>query len=205
MSNQQTTFYYKLFDAILETNTTDTTVWTNEEKYSLDVILNSSSYVVNLSFIDSNIRFVLFQGSGQYVITMVSSGQTVVFNVHDLFVFTPLPEFMANLTSLTISSPDAVNTTVSIRAFGEYLIPNTDVISFTPIAGSYTGSQTVTLTSTLTGSTVRYTVDGTTPTRTNGTLYTGSITVAATETIKAISYMDGYALSSVASALFTIA
>lgn len=204
MSSQVSTYYYKLYTADLTLNDADTTTWTNKEIYSIEVILNNSSYAVDLSFLDSNVRMVVFNGSGQYTLTMVHNGGTIVYTLNDLFVFSPLPEFMTNLSSLTISTSDAVDVTIDIRAFGEDLTTNSDTLTFTPVAGSYVGAQSVTIASALTGSSIRYTIDGTTPTRINGTLYTGAISVSATETIKAVSYKSGYALSSVASAAYTI-
>jgi hypothetical protein len=77
--------------------------------------------------------------------------------------------------------------------------------SFSPLPGSYSAAQTVTLTTSTPGASIRYTMDGvTTPTETVGTLYTGPISVASTTTIKAIAYESGWTDSSVASGTFTI-
>ena len=75
---------------------------------------------------------------------------------------------------------------------------------FSPVAGSYTGTQSVTLTSATSGATIRYTLDGSAPTTTTGTVYAGAISVSATTTIKAIAYKAGLAASAVATATFTI-
>ena len=76
--------------------------------------------------------------------------------------------------------------------------------TFSPDAGNYTGSQSVTLTSTTPGAAIRYTTDGSTPTSTTGALYSGAITVSATTTVKAIAYSASLADSSVSTATFTI-
>jgi hypothetical protein len=75
--------------------------------------------------------------------------------------------------------------------------------TFNPPGGAYPATQSVTISTTTAGSTIRYTVDGSTPTATS-TLYTGPITVAATTTVNAIGLHAGMANSAVASATYTI-
>ena len=75
---------------------------------------------------------------------------------------------------------------------------------FSPAAGTYALTQTVTITTTTPGASIRYTTDGTTPSETAGTLYSGAVTVGSTETLNAIAYTSGYADSPVASATYTI-
>ena len=71
-----------------------------------------------------------------------------------------------------------------------------------PVAGSYTSTQSVTLTAT--GATsIRYTVDGTTPTCASAQ-YESAISVASSKTIKAISCYANNASSTVASFAYTI-
>ncbi len=73
-----------------------------------------------------------------------------------------------------------------------------------PPAGTYTGAQSVTLTST--GSTaIYYTIDGSTPSCSGaGTLYSGAVSVSASLTLKAIACYPGGAESGVASYDYTI-
>ena len=54
--------------------------------------------------------------------------------------------------------------------------------------------QTVTISDWTAGATIYYTTDGTTPT-TSSTLYTGQVTVSATETLEAIATAAGFANS----------
>lgn len=66
-------------------------------------------------------------------------------------------------------------------------------VFFSLAAGTYTGSQTVTLTTSVVGATIFYTTDGTTPTILS-TRYSGPLTVASSQTVKAIAaviYIDG--------------
>jgi len=61
----------------------------------------------------------------------------------------------------------------------------------------------VTITTATSGATIRYTVDGSTPTA-SSTLYTGPISVPSTRTVNAIGIKAGLANSAVASALYSI-
>jgi hypothetical protein len=74
---------------------------------------------------------------------------------------------------------------------------------FSVSSGTYTATQTVSISDTTTNATVYYTTNGTTPT-TGSTLYTGAITVSTTETIQAIAVASGYSNSAIASATYTI-
>jgi hypothetical protein len=77
--------------------------------------------------------------------------------------------------------------------------------TFTPVAGTYSSAQTVTInTATSPAATIYYTTDGTTPT-TSSTEYSGPIIVSATQPVKAIATVTGYsAPSAVGSAAYTI-
>jgi len=46
---------------------------------------------------------------------------------------------------------------------------------FSPAAGTYTSAQTVTISTTTSGASIRYTTDGSTPSSTVGTLYSGPV------------------------------
>ncbi|WP_146454978.1 lamin tail domain-containing protein [Rubripirellula tenax] len=59
-------------------------------------------------------------------------------------------------------------------------------------AGFYTTAQTITLTSPTSGATIRYTTDGSEPTSSNGTVYTGPITVSATTNLRAAAFLPDY-------------
>jgi hypothetical protein len=79
--------------------------------------------------------------------------------------------------------------------------------TFSPAAGTYGTTQTVTISCSTPSSSIYYTTDGTTPTfPITGTtlLYTGSLTVSATKTIKAIGEAAGLSNSAVGVATYTI-
>jgi sugar lactone lactonase YvrE len=75
---------------------------------------------------------------------------------------------------------------------------------FSPVAGTYAGAQSVTITSATAGASIRYTTDGSNPSETLGTLYTIAVPVNATATLKAIAYKSGLADSTVATAVYII-
>jgi hypothetical protein len=76
---------------------------------------------------------------------------------------------------------------------------------FSPKAGTYTSPQSVSMATTTPGASIRYTTNGSTPTETNGTLYSGPVSIGSTATLKAIAYGSGLTDSSVSSATYTIA
>jgi hypothetical protein len=82
--------------------------------------------------------------------------------------------------------------------------PVTATPTFSPAAGNYTSAQSVTISTTTAGASIRYTTDGSTPSSSSGTVYSGPIAVNSSLTIKAIAYESGFADSAVASAAYTI-
>src|SRR5258708_10844876 len=74
--------------------------------------------------------------------------------------------------------------------------------TFSPAGGTYATAQTVTLSDATSGATIHYTTNGTTPT-TSSEVYSGPITVSATETIEAMAVATGYTRSAVGSATYT--
>ncbi|MFA6127554.1 MAG: chitobiase/beta-hexosaminidase C-terminal domain-containing protein [Bacteroidales bacterium] len=76
--------------------------------------------------------------------------------------------------------------------------------TFSPGAGTYTTFQTVTISCATNGATIRYTIDGSTPSSSKGTIYSGPITITVTTTLKAMAYRSNYSDSYVATALYTI-
>ena len=80
----------------------------------------------------------------------------------------------------------------------------TATLAFSPAPGTYSTTQTVTISDSAAGASIFYTTDGTTPT-TSSTPYNGPITVSATETIEAIASVSGNSIGAVATAAYTIA
>jgi len=82
-------------------------------------------------------------------------------------------------------------------------LPAAATPTFSPAAGTYFTAQSVTINDATAGAFIFYTTNGTTPT-TSSTVYSGPITVSATETLEAIAVASGYSTSTVASATYTI-
>ena len=100
--------------------------------------------------------------------------------------------YMAGMTDSAVAS---AGYTITIQAATP---------TFNPPAGSYSSTQSVTISSTTTGASIRYTTDGSTPSETVGTLYSGPVSVSSSLTLKAIAYRTGMTDSAVASAAYTI-
>ncbi len=102
--------------------------------------------------------------------------------------------------SLSFGGSTSTTLTESIKS----AITQAAVPTFTPAAGIYTSSRSVTLADTTAGATIYYTTGGATPT-TSSPKYTGPIAVSKTTTVRAIAVAMGYTNSAVASATYTIA
>src|SRR6202790_851758 len=77
--------------------------------------------------------------------------------------------------------------------------------TFNPPAGPYASPQMVSINTTTSGASIRYTTDGSTPTSSVGTLYNNTpVAVNSTLTLKAIAYKTGLTDSSVTSGTYTI-
>lgn len=112
---------------------------------------------------------------------------------------------IAGEKSAHVSGGAATETTAEKCTVCGYVItPALKVVEapvITPDGGSFTGSQTVTITCATDGAAIHYTTDGTEPTA-SSTRYSGGFTITATTTIKAVAFV-GEAKSSVTSAAFT--
>ena len=100
------------------------------------------------------------------------------------------------LSSGTLNATVALSGSVSDQ-------PVTEAPVFTPAAGSFITTQNVSLSCTTDDATIYYTIDGTEPT-TESLVYSTSITVSTTTTIKAMATASGYANSTVVEATYTI-
>jgi hypothetical protein len=93
---------------------------------------------------------------------------------------------------LTIGAADQTNAT-----------PVAAKPTFSPGSGTYSSTQTVTISSSTPGATIYYTTDGSTPTASSQS-YSGPITVSKSETVSAIAVASGYTNSATASATYVI-
>jgi alpha-tubulin suppressor-like RCC1 family protein len=76
---------------------------------------------------------------------------------------------------------------------------------FNPGAGTYSSTLDITITTTTSAATIRYTTDGSTPTTASGTVYSAPVRIADSMTLVAIAFRSGWTTSPVASAQYTIA
>jgi 6-phosphogluconolactonase len=88
---------------------------------------------------------------------------------------------------------------------GEYTIGfHVAAPQFNPAPGTYESAQDVAITTSTSGATIRYTMDGTTPTDTIGAVYSAPVHISETLSLKAVAYRGGWTTSSVTTAQFTI-
>jgi hypothetical protein len=121
-------------------------------------------------------------------------------------------------SSLVYSGPITVNTSETIKAIAiatgysssvvasaAYVInlAQTAPPTFTPPAGTYSSAQSVAISSSTPSATIYYTTNGSTPT-TSSAVYSGPISVAASQTIKAMATVSGLTASSVSTAAYII-
>jgi hypothetical protein len=141
-------------------------------------------------------------------ITSATSGAAIYYTTDGT---TPTTSSTQYSTAISVNANETINAiavkagmTTSAVGTAAYSIA-VPTPTFTPTAGTYPGPQTVTISSAPFGTaSIRYTTDGTTPTTTSGSTYSGPIPIGSTLTVKAIAYATGCTTSAVATAVFTI-
>jgi stage V sporulation protein SpoVS len=147
-----------------------------------------------------------YSGTQSVTITDSMSGAVIYYTTNGTVPTT---------SSTLYSGPISVGANVTLKAIavasgyanstdvtGAYKIL-TATPTFTPVAGTYSGTQSVAITDGTSGAVIYYTTDGSTPT-TSSSVYSSAITVSADETVKALALASGYATSSVGSAVYKI-
>ncbi|GAM26279.1 hypothetical protein SAMD00019534_094540 [Acytostelium subglobosum LB1] len=124
-------------------------------------------------------------GSGSTVLTLTASGST--------------PSGTYSVTVRGWAWGQVVQVaTISLVVQKQVAMPTLSLAS-----GTYIAAQSVSISTSESGATIRYTLDGTTPSATNGVTYSAAFSVATTATLKAIVTKSG-ANSAVATATYTI-
>lgn len=145
-----------------------------------------------------------FDSSGQDVDPLFTNPTSYDFGLQES---SPARSAGLNLTSsFTTDAANSARPSTGPWDVGAYQY-NGNVVgapSFSPVAGTYSNEQAVTIFSPTAGASIRYTMDGGTPTDSVGTIYSGAFSLAASATVKAIAYKSGMTNSSVASSAFTI-
>jgi 6-phosphogluconolactonase (cycloisomerase 2 family) len=179
----------------------------------------SATYIIN---IPSQVAAPVFMpGAGTYssnqsvTISDATSGATIYYTVDgstptnaSTMYGTPI-SISGNGTSETIKAIGVQGGFSSAVASATYDIDIPSQVAtpvFAPGAGTYTSSQSVTISDATSGATIYYMVDGSTPT-TASPVYSTPISISGNgtnETVKALAAKSGYTNSAVASASYTI-
>ena len=149
-----------------------------------------------------------FNGSQQVTITDTVSGATIYYTTDGSTPTTGSTKYTA---PFQLSTDTTVQAIASASGYLQSAVSSatynfntqTAMPQFSPAAGSYTTTQSVTISDSTSGAVIYYTTDGSTPT-TSSTKYTGPITVSASTVINAIATDSGLTNSNVASASYTI-
>jgi len=147
--------------------------------------------------------------SQSVAISDATAGATIYYTTNGTTPTTSSTQYAGPITVSATETLEAIavatgytNSAVATAAYT--ITPTTATPTFSPAGGTYTSSQTVTITDATPGATIYYTTNGSTPT-TSSTKYTGPIMVSQTETILAMADPPAYADSAVATAAYTIA
>ena len=131
-------------------------------------------------------------------------GSTMQFNAA-----TPISVTASETINAIATAPGFATSTLATANYVISSVPPAATPTFLPIAGTYGGTQSVTISDSTAGSSIFYTLDGSTP----GTAVGGStmqfnaatpISVTASETIKAIATAPGFSTSALTSASYVI-
>jgi hypothetical protein len=141
-------------------------------------------------------------------IAEATSGASVYYTTDTTTPTTSSAKYTAAIQLATSTTVKAIavasgynNSPVAAATYN--ITPPAATPTFSLAAGTYTSTQSVTLTDTTTGATIYYTTNGTIPT-TSSTVYTGPISVNTTETIEAIAAAPGYVSSQPAGTNYTV-
>ncbi len=110
----------------------------------------------------------------------------------------------AGSSTFTVQVRDANGDTVTRTYTLNVTLPPVAAPTFSPSGGTYTSIQSVSLASATPGAAIRYTLDGSVPTGTNGNVYAGPIELSASAVLRAVATKAGMADSAVTSATYTI-
>jgi Chitobiase/beta-hexosaminidase C-terminal domain len=116
----------------------------------------------------------------------------------------------ASETLKAIGSEDGVDFDSATGAAAYVISSQVATPTFSPVAGTYSSTQLVTISTSTGGATLCYTTDGSTPTAngggtcTHGTIYSTPVSVSVSETLKAIGSEAGDSDSAVGSAAYII-
>lgn len=143
-------------------------------------------------------------------ITSATSGAEIHYTTDGSEPTTSSSLYTAPLTISTTTTVKAKafksGMTASATATAAYTISSTQTVAspvFNPAGGTYTSTQSVTITCATSGAQIRYTTDGTEPTASSA-LYSAALTISSTTTVKAKAFVSGMTSSATISQTYTI-
>ena len=176
--------------------------------------VGSAAYTINAGTKAATPTFTpaagTYTGSQAVTIKTTTSGASIFYTTNGTTPTTASAVYSAPVVLTSTSMVEALavatgdsDSTVASAAYAISGGSATATPTFSPAPGGYSASQKVTISDTTSGAAIYYTTNGTTPTAAS-TLYTGTITVGATETVSAIAIASGSTSSAVGSGLYTI-
>lgn len=141
-------------------------------------------------------------GPWTYVLTgKTSGGTTTGLEQYD---FTDINARYIRIIGYGSLAGDFWNSMLEVQVFGTAIAQVAPPL-FNPPSGMYPGGTTVSIASATTGAEFHYTMDGSTPTSTNGFVYSAPVPITVTTTFQAIAIKNGMADSTSVSTTYTIA
>lgn len=192
-NNASTDYFKMLSGSVLESPAMNFSLFSN-----IQVALSLQSFGTIVSHSD-DIKVEIWDGStwtqvGSNLHTTSTSGTQTVL----------LP-YAYTAAKIKITAPNASATAGARVMSVDITGTSASTVStptFSPVAGNYTSTQNVTISTTTVGASIYYTTNGDAPT-VSSTLYSAAIPVSSTTTIKAIAVLSGMSDSPVASATYT--
>lgn len=142
-------------------------------------------------------------------LSCATPGATIYFTTDGS---TPTTASAVYASPLSVGVSETINALATATGFAPSLVGSAPYVinlplaatpTFSPVAGTYAGAQTVSLSTATGGATIYYTTNGFTPT-TSSAVYSAPILVGASETLKAIAVASGFANSAVGTAAYVI-
>src|SRR5579872_2967378 len=146
-------------------------------------------------------------GGRKQALSVLDGATNAVLDSQNVTSFQNGKYLVWNLTGhviLQVTNTSTANAVISGLFFDPAIGSPVATPTFSPPAGTYNSTQMVTISSATTGASIRYTTDGSTPSETVGTVYSGAVSVSTSLTLKAIAYKTGMTDSTITSASYVI-
>jgi sugar lactone lactonase YvrE len=175
----------------------------------------AAGVVFNAEVVFNLLEFKIPTGNVNFTVTnglstvIVPSQSAAILAMTSMYFPTAIPIIFPSAGTWTVTANYPGDTlymgssaSLTVNVTGAAPPPPAAVPTLSPAPGSYSGAQSVTLSSTA-GATIYYTTDGTQPT-TSSTVYSGPITVSANETITAFAGGTGFVSSATAAGRYSL-